>query len=291
VKPPPFDYLAPDRLEDVLTLLAQHRSDARVLAGGQSLIPLMSLRMARYDLIIDLNRCAELSRIEARDGGVFYGAMVRQRDAMLSPLTLGICPLVAQALERAGPVAVRNRATVGGTLAHADRSAELPGVAMALDAIMIVAGSAGSREVPAREFFLGDMTTVIEADELLTGAIFPQTPAGAYTAFHEIGIRREGVALVGLAAMVDLDAGGRVRQARFAVTGVEPIPVRLSDIEAAIVGSDLPDPLIQEVGVKTSAAVDPMDDAYVTADYRRQVAGSLIKRALSGARSIRKGAA
>ena len=291
MKPPPFDYYAPERLNDILELLSQQGSNARVMAGGQSLIPLMSLRMARYDVIIDLSRCSELTRVEATEQGIYYGAMVRQRDAMRSPLTLGICPLVTKALDHAGPIAVRNRATVGGTLAHADRSAELPGVAMALEATMIVTGIAGSREVPASEYFLGDMTTVIEAEELLTGVIFPQTPADAYTAFHEIGVRREGVALVGLAAVIDLDADGVVHSACLALTGVEPTPVRLRGIEGAIVGSDLPEDLILEMGKRAFAAIEPNDDAYVTADYRRHVAGSLVKRALSGAKVRKRGEA
>ncbi|NTJ11574.1 FAD binding domain-containing protein [Rhizobium lusitanum] len=288
MKPPRFEYRAPERLDDVLALLSEFGSDARVLAGGQSLIPLLNLRMAQYDLIIDLNRCVELQKIEETERGISFGAMVRQRDAMLSPLTEQRSPLIARALERAGPIAVRNRATIGGTLAHADRSAELPGVAMALEATFVIGSRDGLREVPASSFFLGDMTTAIEPEELLISAYFPPTPRGAYAAFHEIGIRREGVALVGLAAMIDIDGTGRVRSACLALTGVEPTPVRLRDIELMIIGNDLSSDLLDEASQAASSVIDPQDDAFTSADYRRRVAGALVRRALDSAK-VKKG--
>ncbi|MEK1930506.1 MAG: FAD binding domain-containing protein [Pararhizobium sp.] len=285
MKPPPFEYRAPERLDDVLALLSQYGSDARVLAGGQSLIPLLNLRMAQYDLIIDLNRCTELQHIDETEQGLSFGAMVRQRDAMLSPLTKERCPLIANALERAGPIAVRNRATVGGTLAHADRSAELPGVAMALEASFIIARTDGQREVPASEFFLGDMTTVIEPEELLTSIRFPSTPKGSYTSFQEVGVRREGVALVGLAAMIDVDDKSIVQGARLALTGVEPTPVRLGDIEMMITGREISSQMSIEASERTSMIIEPNDDGFISADYRRRVSGALVRRALDAARA------
>lgn len=285
MKPPPFEYRAPEHLDEILALLSKYGSDARLLAGGQSLIPLLNLRMAQYDLIIDLNRCMELKQIASTQEGLSFGAMVRQSDAIASPLTAELCPLIAKALERAGPIAVRNRATVGGTLAHADRSAELPGVAMALEATMVICCGSGSREIPASEFFVGDMTTVIEPEELLKSVKFPAIPKGAYTAFHEIGVRREGVAIVGLAAMIELDKAGSVRDSRLALTGVEPTPVRLCGVEEVIRGERLSPALISEVSELASGAIAPQDDGFVSAGYRRRVAASLVKRALHGAKA------
>ncbi|EJJ31481.1 FAD binding domain-containing protein [Rhizobium sp. CF142] len=283
MKPPPFEYRAPEHLDEVLALLSEYGPDARLLAGGQSLIPLLNLRMAQYDLIIDLNRCVELKQITSTDDGLSFGAMVRQSDAIVSPLTTELCPLVAKALERAGPIAVRNRATVGGTLAHADRSAELPGVAMALEATLVISASSGSREIPASEFFVGDMTTVIEPEELLISVKFPSIPKGAYTAFHETGVRREGVAIVGLAAMIEFDEAGSVRDSRLALTGVEPTPVRLHGLEEAIRGERLSPGFVAEVSEQASGVIEPHDDGFFSADYRRRVAASLVKRALHGA--------
>jgi carbon-monoxide dehydrogenase medium subunit len=283
MKPPPFVYRAPTTVAEIVALLATHGADARVLAGGQSLIPLINLRMARPQVLIDLNRCPELTQIESRSDGVHYGAMVRQRVAERSEMTRTRCPLVAKALARTGPVAVRNRATVGGTLAHADRVAELPGVAMALDAIMVLESTSGQRRVPAEDFFLGDLTTAIEPQEMLRAVEFPEQEATSYTEFLKVGLRKEGVAIVGLAALISLDSRRMIRQARLAVTGVEPRPVRLKRVEAELRGRELDSALISGAGDLASECVDPLDDPFVKARYRKFVTGSLVKRALHGA--------
>jgi carbon-monoxide dehydrogenase medium subunit len=288
MKPPAFAYCAPERVDEVLALLAQHGADARLLAGGQSLVPLMNLRMARPEVLIDLNRCADLGRIERTAAGVNYGAMVRQIDAERSAVTREHCPLVARALAQAGPIAVRTRATVGGTLAHADRAAELPGVAVALDATLVLERRSGRREVPARAFFQGDMTTVVEPDEMLRAAVFPAMETTAFADFFEVGLRREGVAIAGLAAYVAWTAGGGIADARLAVIGVEPAPVRLTTIEASLKGQTLTPALIAEARDRAAAAVDPIDDAHATAKYRKHVTGALVKKALEGAHHGRK---
>lgn len=284
MKPPAFAYCAPERVDEVLALLAEHGSDARLLAGGQSLVPLMNLRMARPEVLIDLNRCADLGRIERTPAGVNYGAMVRQVEAERSALTRTHCPLVARALAQAGPIAVRTRATVGGTLAHADRAAELPGVAVALDATLVLERRSGRREVSAQAFFQGDMTTVVEPDEMLRAVTFPATEASAFAEFFEIGLRQEGVAIAGLAAYVAWAAGGGVADVRLAVIGVEAAPVRLATIESALKGQMLTPALIAEARRLAAAAVDPIDDAHATAKYRKHVTGALVKKALEGAR-------
>jgi carbon-monoxide dehydrogenase medium subunit len=284
MKPPPFSYHAPAVLSEAVAILAGHGFDARVLAGGQSLIPLLNLRMARPAVLIDLNRCAGLADITPGADGVTFGAMVTQRSAEQSAVTAALCPLVAKALAHTGPVAVRNRATVGGTLAHADRVAELPGVAVALDATMVVASAAGQRQVPAAEFFLGDLTTAIEPEEMLVAVTFPKTAPNTRSVFLEVGIRKEGMAIVGLAAQICFapgNAGGlMVREARLAITGVEPRPVRLHRVEAALAGQELTPALIAEACEMASASVVPEDDPMVKAIYRRRVSGSLVGQAL-----------
>ena len=282
MKPAPFTYFEPETTEEVLALLAEHGWDARLLAGGQSLVPLMNLRLARPEVVIDLNRCADLKTIEQSDGAVIYGSMVRQIDAERSDVTCSRCPLISKALAHAGPIAVRTRATVGGTLAHADRTAELPGVAVALDATLVLESSSGRREVSAQKFFLGDLTTTIEPEEMLRSVLFPVTETAAFSDFFEVGLRGEGAAIAGLAAHVVLD-GALVKEARLAVIGVESMPKRLESVEATLKDQDLTPALIAQARDVASASVDPTDDTHATARYRKHVTGALVKKALEEA--------
>ena len=284
MRPAPFRYFAPRSVDEALSLLSEHGDDARVLAGGQSLIPLMSLRMGRPEILIDLNRCDGLATIEQRDSQIVFGAMVRQVDAQKSLLTNRFCPLVSKAIMNAGPIAVRNRGTVGGTLAHADRSAELPGAAVVLEATMVIASAGGDREVTAENFFLGDLTTAVEPGEMLRAVRIPQSAPGAFSFFHEIGLRQEGVAIAGLAAELEFD-GVVVRRARLAIIGVESTPLRLRPVEAALAGRQVNDRVIDELAEAARASVDPVDDAHATSAYRRHVVGALLKKALVHARA------
>lgn len=283
MRPAPFIYHAPETLDEVLSLLAEHGDDARVLAGGQSLIPLMSLRMGRPEVLIDLNRCTELASIDQREALVAYGAMVRQIDAQKSPVTLQCCPLVSKAVSNAGPIAIRNRGTVGGMIAHADRSAELPGAIVALDATMVIASISGDRLVSAEDFFLGDMTTAIDAGEMLREVQVPFCPADAFSSFREVGLREEGVAIAGLAAQMEFESGA-VHRARLVVTGVESAPVRLQAIEAALTGRTIEENIIAEVAEAVMDMLEPVDDAHASARYRRHAVGSLLRRTLEEAR-------
>jgi CO/xanthine dehydrogenase FAD-binding subunit len=228
VRPAPFRYAAPRSSSEALALLAEHGEDGRLLAGGQSLVPLMNLRMGRPGVLIDLGYCADLAYIEERGDAVAYGPMTRQIDAQNSPLTAKHCRLVAQALALAGPVAIRNRATVGGTLAHADRSAELPAVAAALEATFVIESSKGRREVAAADFFVADLTTAVQPGEMLREVRFPKVPANTFTTFVEAGLRQRDLALVGLAACFGASP-------RLAVIGVESTPVRLREVEKMLV--------------------------------------------------------
>lgn len=283
MKPPKFEYYAPQTVEEVVALLTRFGMDARVLAGGQSLVPIMNLRIMQPAALIDLNRCEALDYIELRDGHIAIGAMVRQMDAMNSPVVRQHCPLVSQALELAGPVAVRNRATVGGTLAHADRVAELPSVAVALDAVMVIQGSAGSREVGAADFFFGDLTTAVEPGEFLSEVRFPVCAADAYTSFQEVSVRQEGVAVVGLAAYLERK-GATIRRTALAAMGVDGAPVRLRGVEAVLTSRRLGESsLIEEAERALMSETDPMSDVYASAAYRKHAVRSMLANVLKGA--------
>ncbi len=264
-------------------MLTQYGEEARPLAGGQSLVPLLNLRVARPSALIDLRHCADLAFIERRGDMLAIGAMTRQIDAQNAPLVRELCPLVAEALAHAGPPAVRHRATVGGTLAHADRSAELPAVVAALDAILVIEGPTGVKQIPASEFFVGDLATAIRPGELLREVRFPIAPRGAVAVFVEAGNRQRDLAVAGLAAQLHFDGGCCV--ARLAVIGVEATPVRLTGCEALLASAALSDGMIDEVAALASQSVDPISDVNATAVYRRAVVGRLLGKVLRAAQT------
>jgi carbon-monoxide dehydrogenase medium subunit len=282
MKPPAFSYFAPQTVGEVVKLLAQHDGDARVIAGGQSLVPLLNLRIVRPAALIDLNRCPELDYIEQRGDWLAFGPMTRQLDAVRSPLIRRLCPLVADALHWTGPVAVRSRSTVGGTLAHADRVAELPAVAIALGAVMVIEGTDGRREVRAQEFFLGDLSTVIEPHEFLREVRFPVSAPDAFTHFTEVGVRQEGVAVVGLATYIEHTAG-RIAKISLAAMGVDAVPVRLTSAEEILLRQGINHDAIEAAAQAAKEQIDPMGDAYTTAAYRKHAVGGLLNRTLNEA--------
>lgn len=283
MRPASFQYLAPSTIEDALAMLAEHGENARLLAGGQSLVPLMNLRMGKPKVLIDLNPCSELAYIEKRADHVAYGAMTRQIDAQNTAVTQADCPLVAQALAHAGPVAVRNRATVGGTLAHADRTAELPGVAAALDATFIIEGPDGRRETPAERFFVADLMTDVKPGEMLREVRFPLCDADAFSTFLEVGVRQRDMAIAGLAAYLEMKSDRTCRKARLALIGVEPTPVRLREIEAQVLSRALDAESIRDLARQASELIEPLSDVHASERYRRHVVGSLVARALEEA--------
>lgn len=279
MRPPAFSYFAPRTVEEVVKLLAQHDGEARVIAGGQSLVPLLNLRIIRPAALIDLNRCPELDYIEQRGDWLAFGPMTRQLDAAQSAVVRQLCPLVADALEWTGPVAVRARSTVGGTLAHADRVAELPAVAIALDAVMVIEGAGGQREVSAQEFFLGDLSTVIEPTEFLREVRFPISAPHAFTNFTEVGVRQEGVAVVGLATYIEA-ATGEVQKIALAAMGVDAAPVRLTSAEEILQQQGINPDSIEAATQAAREQIDPMGDVYTTAAYRKHAVGGLLNRVL-----------
>jgi CO/xanthine dehydrogenase FAD-binding subunit len=281
VKPAPFHYAAPDTVEQTLALLQRHGSDAKLLAGGQSLVPLLNMRLARPSVIIDLNRVKTLDYIREEDGEVHIGAMTRQRDAERSPLVTRRLPLLAAALPLVGHIQIRSRGTVGGSIAHADPSGELPAVLVALGGSVVLRGPARTRVVRGDEFFVSYLTTALRSDELLTEVRLPAHDTQG-TAFLEIARRHGDYALVGVAARVAM-RGNRCAEAHLVFTGVGPTPVRIPEAEAAVADRVLTDAVLTEVGTIVANRIDPEDDVHASAQYRKEVAGVLAQRALRAA--------
>ncbi len=289
MKPAPFAYAAPAALDDVLALLAEHGGDAKPLAGGQSLLPIMNLRLARPVLLVDVNRVAALTGL-VRDGDtVRIGATTRQLE--LERTVAGDLPLVALALRHVGHVATRARGTLGGSLVHADPAGELPTVLLALDGEVVARSAArGERVIAAADFQLTTMTTALAEDELLTEIRLPVRPR-AHHGFVELARRHGDFALVGAAVQAELDADGAYARVALALFGVADRPIRLPEVEAALAGRRPEDAdVAREVRAAVSAAVDPGGDVHATGAYRKRVAGVVAARALAQAVPTMEGA-
>jgi carbon-monoxide dehydrogenase medium subunit len=285
VKNAPFEYHAPRSVDEVLSLLAEHGDEAKVLAGGQSLVPLLAMRLARPSQLIDINEISDLAALRPLDGtGVAFGTLTRERDAERSALVAERLPVLAEALPMIGHVSIRNRGTIGGSIAHADASAELPAVAVVTGADIVVRSTRGERIVPAEEFFVSHFTTSMDDDELLTEIRMPSGPAGAGWAFHEIARRHGDFALVGVAAMTSL-ADGAVSEARVTLMGVADRPVRATGAEAALIGQPANDETIAAAAQEAIRDLDPASDMHGSAAFRRHLAGVAVRRALATAAS------
>lgn len=280
MKPAPFEYFQPKSLEEAVELLQAHGEEAKILAGGQSLVPLMNLRLARPRVLIDINRVGELDYIRELDGGLAIGALTRQRDLETSDLVRRRCPLLKEATLLIGHPQVRNRGTVGGSLAHADSTAELSTVAVLLEADMIARSLGGERSIRAEDFFVTFLTTSLGPEEVLTEVRFPAVALGAGWAFEELSRRHGDFAIVSAAAILEKDPSGRCRKPRLAIAGASPQPVRAREAERLLVGQALNEALIQEAGELAKGAVDPESDLHASAEYRRHLAGVLTRRAL-----------
>ena len=280
MRPVRFTYLAPRSAEEAITQLAKYEGNARLLAGGQSLIPLLNFRVSRPAALVDLGRCADLEYLRQEGNWVVSGPMTRQAAVEHSPLVEDACPLLAKALRYAGPPTIRNRGTIGGTLAHADRVAELPGVAVALDAQFIAQGPVGRRVISANNFFLGDLTNALEPDEMLREIRFPIAPRSSGSAFVEACNRHHDVMIVGVAAQVELRGDGGCASARLAAVGIQSTPVRLPKSEARLVSDiQLNDEAIFEAA-SLSRDIEPDSDVNASGAYRRRVLPGLIERAV-----------
>jgi carbon-monoxide dehydrogenase medium subunit len=279
MKLPPVEYEAPTTVAEAIDLLAEHGDEASVLAGGQSLIPLLALRLARPEVLIDINRVDELSGVAAVDGHVTIGAMTREYVAEESGTVADTLPLLAAALPLIGHEAIRSRGTIGGSLAHADPAAELPAVARALDAEFVVRGPSGGRVVPAAEWFEGYLTTSRQPDELLTEVRFPAVGRGTGVSFQEVARRHGDFAVVGLATSVTL-SDGVISDARLAFAGVSDVPARATGAEELLVGQRPSAELFDEAARRAAGDIDPPSDLHGSAEYRKKVAAALVRRGL-----------
>jgi CO/xanthine dehydrogenase FAD-binding subunit len=283
VKAASFEYYAPNTTEEALMLLERYGDDAKVLAGGQSLMPLLNLRLAQPAVIVDINRIHELDHLgSSPDGALHVGATTRERAVELSPFVRESNPLLGAAVLLIGHVQIRNRGTIGGSIAHADPAGELPAAALALDAEMVIRGKS-ERTLLANDFFSSYYTTAIEATELLTEVRFPAWPQGRTWAMQEV-CRREGdFALVGSIAHFALSDSGTCEDPRVVLFGVGERPVREGRVEEAITGRTLDAKVISEAGAIAAMDVDPDTDLHASATYRREVAGTLVQRVLAAA--------
>jgi CO/xanthine dehydrogenase FAD-binding subunit len=284
MKPPPFEYLDPREKPEALEALAHHGEDGKILAGGQSLVPLLNMRLAQPRVLIDINRVQALQYIVDRslDGrpGIAFGAGTRQREVEDADDVLPRLPLLADAISWIGHPQIRNRGTVGGSIAHADPAAELPTVFRTLDGVATVESSRGTRTVAAAEFFLYTFTPDIEPDEMLAEVWLPLPEPRTGQAFLEVARRHGDFALIAVGVSVTLDGDGTVRDARIGIGGASPIPVRASRAEAGLRGRQ-PDPVaLAEAATLAAGETDPTGDIHADADYRREVAGVLTRRAL-----------
>lgn len=284
MKPAEFDYTAPVTVEEALDALAARPDEARVLAGGQSLVALMNLRLAMPSLVVDINRVEGLEGIVERDGGVVIGATARQADVERSDVVTSRCRLLVDALRWVSHPQLRNRGTVVGSLVHHDPAAELPAVAVALDAKLTLRSPGGTRVVDAKDFFLTHYTTDVAPGEMVTEVWFPALEAGTGTSFTEIARRRGDFALVGVAVALRAQEG-EVTGARVAMCAMADRPVRCRAVEEALVGapSEPATFATAAAAVDDEAALSPSDDIHASAHYRRSVASVLVERALTHA--------
>jgi carbon-monoxide dehydrogenase medium subunit len=284
MKPPRFEYHAARTVDEAVSLLARYRGEAKVLAGGQSLMPLLNFRLVRPAALIDLNRIAGLDYIRQVDGQVRFGAMTRQRAVEFSPIIRQHLPLLAEATRWVGHLPIRTRGTIGGSIAHADPAAEYPAILTALDGEVVVQSPRGERTLRAPELFQTYLTTTLAPDEILTEVRLPVAPASAGHAFEEFARRHGDFAIVGIAALVAVD-GRRVVQARLATAGASPVPVRLRPAEEILERAGLGDDAIEAAAARARELVDPDSDIHASADYRRHLTGVLTARALKRARA------
>lgn len=277
----PFEYAAPETLEDALALLHEHRDEAKVLAGGQSLVPLLNYRLARPRVVVDINGLP-LDGVRVDDGRLRLGALVRHRQLEESDTIARHCPVLREAARLIGNVRVRTLGTLGGSLAHADPAAELPAVMTALDARLTVASASGRRSIAARDFVTGPLTTALAPDEIVTEVEVSTSPARGF-AVEEFARRAGDFGLVVVVALVRVDRGGRVADARLALGGVADRPVRAAAAEEALRGQEPTAAVLAGAAEIARERLDPPSDAFASGPYRRLLAGVLGRRALARA--------
>ena len=283
MKPPRFDYHAPASVDEAVALLARDGGDAKVLAGGQSLMPMLNFRLARPAALVDVNRIAALAYIREDNSTVAFGAMTRQRTIEFSPVVAAKLPLLREATRWVGHLPIRSRGTIGGSIAHADPSAEYPAVLTALAGEVVVQGPKGRRTVKAADLFETYLTTTLAAEELVVEVRLPAMPAGAGYAFEEFARRHGDFAIVGIAAMIVSRAGERCSAARLATAGAGPVPVRLRAAEEILERDGLGAAAIEAAAARAAELVQPDSDVHASAEYRRHLTRVLTARAITRA--------
>ena len=282
MKLPPFEYACPTTVSEAVALLASHDGEAKPLAGGQSLVPMMAFRVAQPSLVVDLRKLSELREIRIGADGVTLGAMVRWRQILDDARLRTAHPLLVAAVEHVAHYQIRNRGTVGGSIAHADPAAEMPGIVVTCDAKIAVTGKSGSRVIEAANFFEGPLMTALQPDEIITEIRLPAWPAKRRFGFQEFARRRGDFALAAAMLFYD-DDGGKARNAHAGAIGVADTPVRLPAVEQVLNGSVVDEATIGKAEAVASASVDPHDDIHASGAYRKALVGVMVERALRAA--------
>ena len=281
MKPSAFEYASPATLAEAVSLLQSGNGNAKVISGGQSLMPMMAFRLAVPELLVDLKHVPGLNIIRIAEDGVHLGARVRWCDIAGDARLSKAHPLLAEAISHVAHYQIRNRGTVGGSVAHADPSAEMPGIALTCDARLTIVGSNGTRIAQATEFFTGPLQTTLESDEILTEIHLPAWPVARRWAFKEFARRKGDFAMAGVALFYDLDAEGRATNAHIGAIGVSDCPIRLTAAETALNGKAVDDATIAAVAAAARGEIDPPSDIHAPAAYRRALVGTLLARGLT----------
>jgi CO/xanthine dehydrogenase FAD-binding subunit len=289
MKPNAFEYFAPSTVEEAIALLEKYEDEAKILAGGQSLVPILNFRLGRPEVLIDINNIKDLDHIKEEEGDLLIGALTRERDLELSPLVQEKCPILAEAVSFVGHVPIRNRGTIGGNLVHADPSSELPTVICCLDGEMKVVGPSGERTLEPEEFFLTYLTTSLEPSEILLEIKIPTLAQNTGWSFVELARRTGDFAIVGVATLLFMEQGGICKAARIALGGVAPTPVRATEAEELLAGQKITDELIKKAAREAEEATETEPDYHASAEYRKDMARVFVQRGLREALGRVKG--
>jgi CO/xanthine dehydrogenase FAD-binding subunit len=282
MKPAAFDYVVAESIDAAVAALAAADGEAKVLAGGQSLVPMLNFRLLRPSVLVDINRIPDLAFIEEGADAIVVGALTRHHRLETSPVIARHLPVVAEAMRHVAHLAIRNRGTIGGSLSHADPAAELPMLALLLDATLHVVSHVGPRTIAARDFFLGPLTVDLAPDEMVIRIVLPKLPPATGWGFAEVARRSGDFALAAVAATLSL-RDGVIGEARIALTGIDDTAKRASEAEALLAGRTLTPDLIDMAVAAARAGVNPPTDLHASSDYRRHLVGVLVGRALAEA--------
>jgi len=289
MKPSSFEYLTPKTVKETIGLLEQYGDEIKVLAGGQSLVPMLNFRVARPKFLVDINGIRELEYIREERGELVIGALTREWAVEKSPLVREKCPILPKAISYIGHLPIRTRGTIGGSLVHADPSAELPIMACALDAKMKIVGPAGERVLRAEEFFMTYLTSAMEAAEILVEVRIPVFAAQTGWSFMELSRRHGDFAIVAVASMLTMGEKGVCQKAKIALGGVAPTPIRARAAEDLLTGKPITEALMAEAGIKAAEATDPESDYHASAEYRKDMSRVYTVRSLKEAWNMIKG--